>query len=1242
MSSLAPLGKIADWFYRVEYQQRGSPHIHMLIWLEHAPVFGVDSDDKVIAFIDKIISCERPSNNPELLKLVNRQIHRHSHTCRKKLKTECRFNYPQPPMSSTKILYPLDSDIQKSELKQHKDAWKSIKKQLNDMKEGENISFNQLLENLKVTEENYLLAVRSHLNTPTIFLKRQPNELRINNYNPACLGAWRANMDIQFVLDVYACAVYIVSYISKAQKGMSELLRTACAEAREGNSSIKQQVRDIGNKFLNNVEISAQEAVYILLQLAMRKSSRQGIFINTSPPEQRVQLLKPINDIIEMEDDCEEIYTGGLLKRYIKRPLSLEHVTLADWAAWYDSTGKPYVKKSFEVDIDNLPVETSIDEQNDDDDYDEPCKPQKNKKRSKARIIRSVCFNKQVDPEKHYRELIMLFTSWRNEETDLISNCSSYQEHFLLVEDAIDEQMKQYAICSENLNDIQEHLNNIEESDEYDLIAPLTQNMEYQDDAEGMQDLHPDFNESYDLSDDIGIPSTASNSEQLILNELQDHDYRQMVQMLNKEQKEFFYHILHLIKTSDKPFYCFLSGGAGVGKSHVTKALYQAALKYYNTRAGDDFHQVKVLLLAPTGKAAYNIKGNTIHSSLAIPASQSLENYKPLDSSRLNTLRTQLGGVKLIFLDEISMVGNTMFNVQINNRLKDIKGSREDFGGVSIIAIGDLFQLQPVMDGYIFKDMDNSEYGILAHNLWQQHFKMFELQEIMRQRESKVFAEILNRLREGKHTQGDILKIKERSIQENTVDNYPMDTPHLFIQNAKVNEFNDRVHRAARGDKYTIKTQDSVIGANSKELRDKIMRQIPHDPRKTKQIISNLQLAEGERTEIAINIRTEDGMTNGAGNVIKKIKLHQRDKPSGIIWVQFDHPHVGEKTRHENRNLYVQGIQPTWTQVIPVIIQFAVGTNRTAQVVRKQFPLRPAAAKTIHRSQGDTEARIVVNFDTRRAIPHIHYVGLSRVTTIEGLYVTELCENKIAVSIDVQTEMERLRREGRLKLCVSPLYSGHQISFKLCFLNARSLHRHIEDVRKDLNYTTTDICIFTETRFCQSDNDSMYDIDGYTLFKNNSQSSLNTRPYGGTAIYSRVDFIPGYPYCHNINGIEITIVRVMPLPHVTIIGVYRSPKVPVRQMCTALREVLNMQPSTAFNVCIGDFNVNWLNESDRLPLSNLFIRDYNYRQLISHYTTDNRTCIDHIYTNLPDQNITSQVLETYFSDHKPVCAYIEA
>ena len=80
---------------------------------------------------------------------------------------------------------------------------------------------------------------------------------------------------------------------------------------------------------------------------------------------------------------------------------------------------------------------------------------------------------------------------------------------------------------------------------------------------------------------------------------------------------------------------------------------------------------------------------------------------------------------------------------------------------------------------------------------------------------------------------------------------------------------------------------------------------------------------------------------------------------------------------------------------------------------------------------GDTESRIVVNFDTTRAIPHIHYVGRSRVTTIEGLHITNLCENKIAVSPDVQTEMKQLRNSGHLNLSVLPLYTANSIPLKI-------------------------------------------------------------------------------------------------------------------------------------------------------------------------------------------------------------------
>ena len=185
------------------------------------------------------------------------------------------------------------------------------------------------------------------------------------------------------------------------------------------------------------------------------------------------------------------------------------------------------------------------------------------------------------------------------------------------------------------------------------------------------------------------------------------------------------------------------------------------------------------------------------------------------------------------------------------------------------------------------------------------------------------------------------------------------------------------------------------------------MRQVPTDPRKTKWQVSKLHIDEGERTEIAINEITDDVLTNGASDIIKFVKLHQPDKPSRIIWVQIDQQDVGSKTRHENRQLYPQSnIEQTWIPIKPVTTEFAVGRSRLAQIFRKQFPLRPAVAKTVHRSQGDTQTEILVNLNTRRIIPHIHYVALSRVTTIEGLYITDLCEDTIAVDHNVVNEMK--------------------------------------------------------------------------------------------------------------------------------------------------------------------------------------------------------------------------------------------
>ena len=124
-----------------------------------------------------------------------------------------------------------------------------------------------------------------------------------------------------------------------------------------------------------------------------------------------------------------------------------------------------------------------------------------------------------------------------------------------------------------------------------------------------------------------------------------------------KNKNCFSYHILHLIKTPEKPFYYLLSGGAWMGKSHFIKSLYQAVLKYNSST-----HWKSSQLLAS------KVLRYIVPYLPAKPASQSTKNFKTLASSGLNSIRCKLHAVKLIFLNEASMVGNSMFNVQINQR----------------------------------------------------------------------------------------------------------------------------------------------------------------------------------------------------------------------------------------------------------------------------------------------------------------------------------------------------------------------------------------------------------------------------------------------------------------------------------------------------------------------------------------------------------------------------------------------
>ncbi|CAG5040107.1 unnamed protein product [Parnassius apollo] len=156
-------------------------------------------------------------------------------------------------------------------------------------------------------------------------------------------------MDIQFILDPFACAVYIVDYINKADRGMSRLLCEALDEAKKGNKSVKDSLRIVSNVFLNSSEISAQEAIYVLTGLPLSRASEAAMYINTSLPQERVHILKSYLELQSLEPDSSDIFQKDIIDYYSKRPLSLENISLSHFVAYYTYSKKIYSTSSIET-----------------------------------------------------------------------------------------------------------------------------------------------------------------------------------------------------------------------------------------------------------------------------------------------------------------------------------------------------------------------------------------------------------------------------------------------------------------------------------------------------------------------------------------------------------------------------------------------------------------------------------------------------------------------------------------------------------------------------------------------------------------------------------------------------------------------------------------------------------------------------------------------------------------------------
>ncbi|CAG2209097.1 unnamed protein product [Mytilus edulis] len=172
-----------------------------------------------------------------------------------------------------------------------------------------------------------------------------------------------------------------------------------------------------------------------------------------------------------------------------------------------------------------------------------------------------------------------------------------------------------------------------------------------------------------------------------------------------------------------EPFSIFITGGAGTGKSHIIRCIYHEATRILS-KVSNTPDSVSVLLTAPTGTAAFNIQGMTVHAAFAINKNATLP-YQPLGENLLNSLRNKLQTLKILIVDEISMVDEKIF-AYIHGRLSQIKHSKQPFGNISILAVGDFYQL-PLVGGIPLYRKDCNFI-----NLWNGRFSILQLTEVVR------------------------------------------------------------------------------------------------------------------------------------------------------------------------------------------------------------------------------------------------------------------------------------------------------------------------------------------------------------------------------------------------------------------------------------------------------------------------------------------------------------------------------
>ncbi|XP_078795313.1 uncharacterized protein LOC144988623 isoform X2 [Oryzias latipes] len=1241
MSPANPIGKIVDFFYRIEFQQRGSPHVHVLFWIEGAPRIGKESEEEVAAFIDKYVTCEIPQDD-EVLREIVLAVQQHSRTHTKSCKkggTKCRFNFPKTASGRTFVIEDekivkcpkcTDPNVKVGEVsKLECICWKiDMKKQIaaeafdflteinrvvNDDK-SEFETLEQIFEYFQIDQEIYEKLFRACHRRSQVVLKRNKNEIWINPYNKSLLKCWNANMDIQYIVDAFACVVYIISYISKEEREIGLLLRNTQKEAEKGNISAKETLKKLGTVYLHNRHVSAQEAVYRLANMHLKECSRKVVFIPTG--DNIIRMSKPLA-VLQQQDESGSQWMLNIVDRYKNRPHDQEFddLCIATFASEYRLLSK------------NESSKNAIELQNN-------CGLVVKRTRTKPAVVRYARFSEHKNPERFHLSILQLFLPYRTDDDLKPQDFKFYQDYYKngtvrlrsgehTVESVVDRNREKFEREADALELAQAELTDAEFLEAaWDILVPGAQLEQRESEMEQREQLVERGTEGEHQEDIPDLDVLRGEAARLEKSPgLSREEGLLLISSLNELQLSTFLLVREwcLQKVSGQnpdPLHMFVTGGAGTGKSHLIRAIHYEATRLLSPLCLQP-DAMSVLLTAPTGIAAYSLKAATIHTTFGIGTEFRLP-YSPLGEEKLNSMRVKYHDLQILIIDEISMVDHKLLTY-IHGRLRQIKqtGDFSPFGKVSIIAVGDFYQLPPVRGKPLYAE--KSEL-----NLWSMCFKVVELTEIVRQKD-QAFAQMLNRLRtrtkDTKLLPSDVQMLKQCETGEDST------ALHIFPTNAQVFQHNLEQLKITCEDFCEIVAEDFIPSKETGKLQ---LMSGHHKKVKNSCLEERLLLGVDARVMLCKNLDITDGLVNGACGIVTHIESYTEGGFPKYVYVKFDDEEIGKIARRRCAKADLPG-------------STAIGPEeeRVSQKggMRRQFPLKLAWACTVHKVQGLTVDKAVVSFNKIFAAGQV-YVAVSRVRTIEGLIIRDFKEKAIYCNKHAKAALQKM----------PPLLSDERrcdpSSFRVFLLNVQGLRRHVSYLAHCTQQLQPNCIAVTETWLTPSSALEAVQMDGFSFHSrprglsysgtNPALVGLKSQQHGGVGIYCT----DGGDYQildkPNLN-LECVVYRSLAL-NLALAVVYRPPSYPVVLFRSHLQDlVLWLETQSESVVVMGDFNEDILKSSSIFNL----MTDRGFRQHVTSPTTERgETIIDHVYVKTSKFTVKAVVSQIYFSDHEGIlCSF---